>query len=150
MLTIEPRGSGRRGCVLGVIGAAVVGIDGVGVPGVPAAGALSWAKTARAASRAAAVWAGLRVGRAAVVGLDAEPERACRSDWDGVICIMIKFYSNAAKISLIADLPLRRRGNNTFCPGVYAAALICGAGDVGCTRGGSAGGVEGRWGRGGA
>ncbi len=52
-MTIEPRGIGRRGCV--------VGIDGVGLwlcaaadgAGVPDTGDFNCAKTARAASRAA-------------------------------------------------------------------------------------------------
>lgn len=125
---IEPRGSGRRGCVLGVVGKALVGVDGVGVPGVPAAGALSCANTARAASRPAAVWAGRSVGRAPVLGLVADPERAWRSDEVGVICIMIKFYSNATKISLIAGSSGGGRRNNSFHPGVYAASLMCGRG----------------------
>lgn len=55
---IEPRGSGRRGWVDGTVaGAAEAGVLGVGVPMVAGAGVLSCANTARAASRAAAVWA---------------------------------------------------------------------------------------------
>ena len=143
---IDPRGSGRRGCVLGVLGRAVVGVVGVGVPGVPAAGALSCANTARAASRPAAVWAGRGVGRAAVVELDAEPERAWNSDDVGVICMMIKFYSNATKISLIADLRAVVRGNISFPSGVYAASLIRGRGCGRRTRRGSAHDEAGRGG----
>ena len=83
MLTIDPRGIGRRGCVVGIDGAgdwACAVVDDADVPGT---GAFSWAKTARAASRAAS---GLlaRCGRATeVVDWVAVLERAWSSDWLG-------------------------------------------------------------------
>ena len=73
---IEPRGNGRRGCVVGNAGGGVVGVAATGAPGDPAAGVFSCAKTARAASRAAWVCAGAGARRGAVVGLAAELERA--------------------------------------------------------------------------
>jgi len=121
---IEPRGRVRRGCVVEAGAAVLVGVAGAGVPGVPAAGVLSCAKTARAASRAASVWAGAGARRTVVVGLAAELERACKIDEFGVICMMIKFYANAPKIPLIADLSRQMLGNKPLRPGVYAVSLI--------------------------
>lgn len=73
---IEPRGSGRRGCVVGMVGGAEAGVLGAGVPAEPAAGVLSCAKTARAASRAAAVCAGPGFRCSPVVLLAPDPDRA--------------------------------------------------------------------------
>ena len=70
---IEPRGRLRRGWAGGLAGAVLVGVVGAGTPGP---GVVSCAKTARAASRAAWVWAGAGARRRLVVGLVAELERA--------------------------------------------------------------------------
>ena len=73
MLMIEPRGRLRRGWAGDAAGAVVV----VGAAaGETVAGALSCAKTARAASRAAWVWAGAGARRKPVVGLVEVLERA--------------------------------------------------------------------------
>ncbi len=127
---IEPRGRLRRGCTGGVAGAGV--LVGAAATGVAAAGVLSCAKTARAASRAACVWAGAGARRGAVVGLVPELERAWKTDEFGVICMMIKFYTNAPKIPLIADSPHKRLWNKPLQAGVYAVPLIwCGPADPG-------------------
>ncbi len=124
---IEPRGNGRRGCVVGTVaGAAVAGRLGAGVPALPVAGVLSWANTARAASRAAAVCAAPGLRCKAVVELVPDPERACRSDEDGGICMTIKFYENAPKNPLTADLRVLTAWNKVFGHGVNPVPLIFG------------------------
>ena len=83
MLTIDPRGIGRRGGVVGIDGVGAWACAVVVVAGVPGTFVFSCAKTARAASRAAS---GLlaRWDRATeFVDWVAVLERACSSDWLG-------------------------------------------------------------------
>ncbi len=120
---IEPRGSGRRGWVVGTGPGVDAGVLGTGVPALPGAGVLSCANTARAASRAAAVCAGPGFRCSGVVEL--APDRAWNRDEFGVICMTIKFYANPTKNPLIADSTNCRTWNKCLWDGVNAVPLIC-------------------------